>query len=72
MATETETMQVFKDHTYLSKTKEEYVLNIEKALAENTESLENARISFAKDHTWENNVREIYEAISKVESLTNN
>lgn len=67
VATVTETMQVFKDYTYLAKTKEEYVLKIEKALQENNEKLENERIRFAKEHTWGNNVKAIYEVISNIE-----
>lgn len=70
VATETETMQVFKDYTYLAKTKEDYILKIEKALQENNEKLENKRILFAKEHTWENNVEAIYKVISSFE-LTN-
>ena len=68
VATETETMQVFRDYTYLSKNKEEYILNIENALKENCEKLENERIDFAREHTWENNVKEIYDAIKTVEN----
>jgi len=70
VATQTETMKVFKDYTYLAKTKEEYVSLIEKALQENNEQLEIERIRFAKEHSWENNVKNIYEVISKIE--TNN
>ncbi len=68
VATSTETMQVFKDHVYLASNKEEYVLNIEKALNENTPELEEKRIQFAWEHTWENNVKAIYDAIQKIEN----
>ncbi len=68
VATSTETMQVFKDHVYLASSKEEYVLNIEKALNENTPELEEKRIQFAREHTWENNVKAIYDVIQKIEN----
>ena len=68
VATSTETMQVFKDHVYLTSSKEEYVLNIEKALNENAPELEEKRIQFAREHTWENNVKAIYDVIQKIEN----
>ena len=37
----------------------------EKALAENNSELVEERIAFAKSHTWENNVKSIYDAIKK-------
>lgn len=67
VATQTETMKVFKNHTYLAKSKEEYVILIEKALQENNKKFENERIRFGREHTWENNVKNIYEVISKIE-----
>jgi glycosyltransferase involved in cell wall biosynthesis len=63
VATRTDAMSVFEQHTYLGVTKEDYVLLIEKALAENSEEKQSARIDFAAGHTWENNVNEIYKAI---------
>ncbi len=66
VATKTETMKVFKDHTYLASGKEEYVQLIERALNENNEEKKLERIQFASAHTWENNVKEIYKAILKV------
>jgi glycosyltransferase involved in cell wall biosynthesis len=66
VATQTETMQVFKEFVYLAKNKEEYILHIEKALSENNEDLEMRRIKFARKHTWENNVKAIYKAIASV------
>lgn len=68
VATHTETMQVFKEYTYLSKTKEDYIINIQKAIQENSEKLENERIRFAKEHSWENNVKNIYDVISTIEA----
>ena len=67
IATKTEAMSVFAEHTYLAENKEEYVTLIEKALKENTKEKELARINFAKEHTWENNVKEIYKRIIEFE-----
>lgn len=60
VATRTKAMEVFEDYTYLAQNKEEYLELIEKALNENTVEKETAREAFAKSHTWENNVGEIY------------
>ena len=67
LATRTEAVGIFEDYVYLAETKEEYVLLAEKALAENSETLVNERIAFAKTHTWEKNAEEIYKAIQTVE-----
>jgi glycosyltransferase involved in cell wall biosynthesis len=66
VATETKAMSIFKDHTYLAKTKDEYPGLIEQALRENSEEKAKERIKFAQSHTWENSVQAIYEAINKV------
>lgn len=71
VATQTETMQVFKEHTYLASNEEEYVMLIDKALNENTEELEKKRIQFAMEHSWENNVERIYEVIAGLNSKMN-
>lgn len=67
VATRTEAMSVFEEHTYLGETKEDYVVLIEKALDEDSAEKRQARIDFAATHTWENNVIEIYKAIEQVE-----
>lgn len=67
VATKTEAMSVFADHTYLATNKEEYLKLTQKALEENTKEKEEEREKFAKSHTWENNVKEIYKAIEEVE-----
>jgi len=67
LATKTEAMSVFEGYVYLAETKEDYIILAEKALAENNTELENSRIAFAKIHTWEKNVEEIYKAIQEVE-----
>ncbi|WP_420402014.1 glycosyltransferase [Flagellimonas sp.] len=65
LATKTKAMEMFQEHVYLGSTKEEYIQLAEKALEENSEELRNKRIAFAQSHTWENNVKAIYEAIKK-------
>jgi glycosyltransferase involved in cell wall biosynthesis len=69
VATETGLMKtVFSAHTYLCNSPEEYITAIEKALAENSPALQQARKDFAATHTWENNVKEIYKAINVVQN----
>lgn len=70
IATQTKAMQMFKENVYLGETKEDYVVLIEKALAENSENLIANRIEFAKSHTWPNNVKAIYDAIIKATKHT--
>ena len=65
VATRTEAMSVFADYTYLAKNMEEFIICIEKALEEDTEERRQQREMFAKQHTWENNVKEIVIAIKK-------
>ncbi|WP_420321463.1 glycosyltransferase [Flagellimonas sp.] len=65
LATRTKAMEMFKEHVYLGTNKEEYIQLAEKALAEDSPELQQKRIAFAKSHTWENNVRAIYDAIKK-------
>ena len=67
VATRTEAMSVFEQHTYLGDTKEDYVALIEKALTENSEEKRQNRIKFASQHTWENSVKAIYAAIEQFE-----
>jgi len=65
VATLTETMKVFKNYTYLAETNEDYVKLIDLAIKENSKEKEQNRKDFAKTHTWENNVSEIYKAFEK-------
>ena len=69
VATKTETMEVFKDYTYLAESKEEYVNLIEKAIEENTKEKSESRRKFASTHTWDNVVKEIYKSINSVNGL---
>ena len=63
VATKTEAMSIFANHTYLAATKEEYAVLIDKALKDDNPTLQHARKTFASSHTWENSVKEIYKAI---------
>ncbi len=67
--TKTKAMEVFEGYVYLAETKEEYVTLIDKALKENSPDKEAAREKLARSHTWENNVKEIYDKIEMIESL---
>jgi len=67
--TKTKAMEVFEGYVYLAETKEEYVELIELALKENTAEKEAAREKLARSHTWENNVKEIYDKIELIENL---
>jgi glycosyltransferase involved in cell wall biosynthesis len=64
VATATRAMEIFNEHTYLGKDKEDYVTLIQKALDEDDADLQQNRKDFAASHTWENNVAEIYHAIN--------
>ena len=66
VATETKAMSIFSEHTYLGKTKEDYIVLIQKALDEDNDLRRKSRIEFARSHTWENSVAEIYKAINFV------
>lgn len=66
IATKTEAMSIFSDHTYLAENKEEYVSLIKKALSDDNDILKEERKKFASSHSWENSVNEIYKAIETV------
>jgi glycosyltransferase involved in cell wall biosynthesis len=67
IATKTEAIDIFAAHVYIAETKEEYLMLAEKALLDNSATLEQQRVEFAQTHTWEKNVEEIYKAIRTVE-----
>ncbi|RZK24767.1 MAG: glycosyltransferase family 1 protein [Hymenobacter sp.] len=64
VATRTEAMSVFKNHTYLASSREDYLLLIEQALTENTPARQQQRRAFAATHTWPHSVARIYEAMA--------
>lgn len=66
VATATEAMGIFRNHTYLAETKEDYVRLIETALQEDNNTLRQNRKKFASAHTWENSVKAIYGAINQL------
>jgi glycosyltransferase involved in cell wall biosynthesis len=65
VATQTKAMKLFASHTYLADTPDQYIALTEKALLEDTPEKHAARIAFAKSHTWENCMQELYKAIEK-------
>ena len=65
IATTTSTMQLFKEHVYLCKNAGQYMLAVDKALAEDNDQLRRKRIDFARSHSWENNVQNIYNQIQQ-------
>jgi glycosyltransferase involved in cell wall biosynthesis len=67
VATRTEAMEYFADHVSLAGSKEEWIAAVEQELQSDNIQKKEARINFAGEHTWENNVKEIYRFIDKVE-----
>jgi len=66
VATQTPTMEIFKDHVYLGETASDYIKLIELALEEDSTQKQQERIDFAQGHTWKNNVNEIDKAIQQL------
>jgi glycosyltransferase involved in cell wall biosynthesis len=66
VATRTRAMKLFESYTYLADKPEDYIHLIERALAENSPLLKEQRIAFARSHTWENCIIELYKVISKL------
>ena len=66
VATRTLAMSVFEEHSYLAGSKEEFVSCIESALQNDNKEVHIARENFAREHTWENNVIQIFKAIEAV------
>jgi glycosyltransferase involved in cell wall biosynthesis len=63
VATDTIAMQYFKDYVSLVKDNPGWITAIESEITNNTPENEKARIAFATNHTWTNNVNEIYKCI---------
>lgn len=68
VATKTRAMDIFKDHVYLANNIQEYVEHIKSALDKDDTMISNSRREFAKLHTWENSVQEIYKILDTVHS----
>ena len=69
IATKTDTMELFREHSYLCSSVADYQDAVEKALQEDHEENASQRVAFAQSHSWKNNVNEIFkfiqEALSK-------
>jgi len=63
VATATQTMELFREHVYLANSPAAYIQLTAQALQERSEERSLARIRFAGEHTWENSVNAIYQAI---------
>lgn len=63
VATKTVAMEIFDGYVYLAENTADYLTMIEKALAENDPILTQKRVEYARSHTWENSVRELYRRI---------
>ena len=68
IATKTDTMELFREHTYLCTNVKEYQDAVEQALKDTSKEKIKQRILFAQSHSWENNVNNIYRQIQ--ENLT--
>ena len=70
VATSTAAMEMFREHTRLCTSKEEYITNIRQLVREpewNTEEIKNKRRQFALGHSWENSVGMMGDAFSALE-----
>lgn len=65
VATKTIGMQMFADYCALPATPADYPAAVQQIHADNTPAIRQARIDFARSHTWENCVAEIYKAIEQ-------
>jgi glycosyltransferase involved in cell wall biosynthesis len=63
IATKTDTMELFREHSYLCSSVADYQDAVEKALLEDSEEKASQRIAFAQSHSWKNNVNEIFKRI---------
>lgn len=71
VATQTDAMEVFKEHTYLANNWKEFANQVMRALEEDNTDLINRRIEFAQTHTWGNSVRQIYKVIEQEKGTAN-
>jgi glycosyltransferase involved in cell wall biosynthesis len=68
VATQTEAMDYFSEFVSLATSNTEWVESIEKELKNDNEELQEKRMSYAAEHTWEKNVSEIYKCISNTKN----
>ncbi len=64
IATRTVAMKMFEDFVYLADQPSEYPELIQRALKENSTDTQLKRVSFARSHSWENSICELYKAIN--------
>jgi teichuronic acid biosynthesis glycosyltransferase TuaH len=63
VATRTSTMQLFQEFTWLADKPDEYPELIAQALRANSPGEQSRRIAFARSHTWENCLLELYRVV---------
>ncbi|AEI49769.1 glycosyltransferase [Runella slithyformis] len=63
VAVKTETMSLFKDHVNLAETSDAFIAHIEDILRGKELSTAGERIAFAHQHSWENSVGDLIQAI---------
>lgn len=64
VATRTPTMKLFERQTWLAGRPEEYPGLIAEALGHDDPAAQQQRIAFAREHTWENSMKEVYKIIN--------
>ncbi len=64
VATRTPTMKLFEDYTWLADVPDDYPRLIEEALHHDTPQERTRRSTFARAHTWENSMKEVYKVIN--------
>jgi len=69
VATRTEAMAYFEEHVSLAEGPEEWVQAIESELASDGPALQKERRDFAAEHTWANNVEELFISMEKSREL---
>jgi glycosyltransferase involved in cell wall biosynthesis len=67
VATKTNTMkEIFEEHTFLAENTKDYIQQIKRALLEDSTSVNQERISFAKSFSWENVATSLLNCINSV------
>lgn len=72
VGTRTEAMKLFQHHTLLADRPEDYTGLIETALAQDSPAQAAERIRFARTHSWENCIRELYKGIHSIRNQSFN
>lgn len=69
VATQTQAMEVFRDHVYMAENARDYPSLIDKALSEDDPQKQGQRRRLASTHTWESSVAILEQAIEKTQSI---